>query len=95
MLRGQRKQFAALMGLFAVLALLLNALDRAGTRSSSKAFKSAKSEQFIIDASGCQILDLKAFSASAREHSRQPQPLRCSKKYKIIFFFFFKRKFIC
>jgi hypothetical protein len=84
MLRGQRKQFVALIGLFVLLALLLNAIDRAGIRKAGSATGSKrKSDQFIVDASGCQILDLKAFSASAREFTAPPQPLHCSKKYFI------------
>jgi hypothetical protein len=84
MLRGQRKQFIALIGLFVVLALLMNAIDRAGTRKSGMTASSKrKSDQFIVDACGCQILDLKAFSASAREFTAPPQPLHCSKKYFI------------
>lgn len=84
MLRGQRKQFVGLIGLFVVLALLLHALDRVGTGKGGKAASTTrKSDQFIVDASGCQILDLKAFSASAREFTAPPEPLHCSKKYFI------------
>ncbi|XP_059475428.1 uncharacterized protein LOC132196652 [Neocloeon triangulifer] len=82
MLRGQRKQFAALLGFFVVLGFLLNALERARTMTVRNQVTKKKDavEKFIVDASGCQILDLKAFSASAREYVKQPEPLVCSKK---------------